>query len=234
MTKEQLCKSSVLSGLKNMSWAEFNGRTICTSNINYGNYWSEGNAGYSGVGAYSTFTAETAATHRTPGFQLIPTVGSVLVLNFGEVIQLTEDYYAPGALGSFSLQVSVKVSNSQVNPWNAGEWELFVIPMTSGIMALERGTCSTYVGVLLKADIMNASEQEHYSHGTIKRMIGGSLLSNLRSAMGWISSKLPFVKNALNKIDHPYARLGHDVLNTLGYGKSGAGSSDASLQNRLM
>ena len=43
-----------------------------------------------------------------------------------------------------------------------------------------------------------------------------------------------FVKNELNKIDHPYARVGHDVLNTLGYGKSGAGTSGASLQNRLM
>ena len=67
-------------------------------------------------------------------------------------------------------------------------------------------------------------------------MIGGSVLSNLKSAMGWISSKLPFVKNVLGKIDHPYARVGHDVLKAVGYGKSGGGSSGGinKLENRLM
>ena len=64
-------------------------------------------------------------------------------------------------------------------------------------------------------------------------MIGGSLINNLRSAMGWISSKLPFVKNALGKINHPYAQVGHDVSGSMGYGKSGGGASGG-LQNRLM
>ena len=35
MTKEQLYKASVTSGLKNMSWAEFSGPAICTSSTNY-------------------------------------------------------------------------------------------------------------------------------------------------------------------------------------------------------
>ena len=53
--------------------------------------------------------------------------------------------------------------------------------------------------------------------------------------MGWISNKLSFVKNALGKVSdlHPYARVGHDVLNSLGYGMSAAGASGG-LQNRLM
>ena len=51
-----------------------------------------------------------------------------------------------------------------------------------------------------------------------------------------ISSKLPFVKNVLGKIDHPYAKVGHDVLKAIGYGKSGGGSSGGNnkLENRLM
>jgi hypothetical protein len=33
------------------------------------------------------------------------------------------------------------------------------------------------------------------------------MLCNLKSALGWISSKLPFVKNVLGAIDHPAAKL---------------------------
>ena len=51
--------------------------------------------------------------------------------------------------------------------------------------------------------------------------------------MGWISAKLPFAKHALGKINHPYAQVGHDVLGSMGYGKSGGGASGG-LQNRLM
>ena len=99
-----------------------------------------------------------------------------MVLNFAEVIQLTEDYYAPGSLGSFNLQTAVTVVNNQAEQWAAGEWELILIPMNSGIFVNERGTSSVYTGLLTKQDALDASgEQEHYTHGTIKRMIGGRL-----------------------------------------------------------
>ena len=35
MTQEQLFKASVASGLKNMSWQEFSGLAVSTSNITY-------------------------------------------------------------------------------------------------------------------------------------------------------------------------------------------------------
>ena len=43
-------------------------------------------------------------------------------------------------------------------------------------------------------------------------------------------------ENVLGKIDHPYARVGHDVLKAVGYGKSGGGSSGGNnkLENRLV
>ena len=75
---------------------------------------------------------------------------------------------------------------------------------------------AVYTLHLTKADVLDASEQAHYSHGPVKRMIGSSFLNNLKSAMGWICSKLPFVRNVLGKIDHPYARVGHDLLKAVG------------------
>ena len=151
-------------------------------------------------------------------------------LNFAEVIQLTEEYYAPGSLGSFNLEVAVTVVNNQAEAWAANQWELFIVPMNSGIFVNERGTSSVYTALLTKQDVLETSVQEHYSHGTIKRMIGGGFLNSLKSAMGWISSKLPHVRSALGKIDHPYARVGHDVLKTMGYGRSGGASK---LENRI-
>ena len=62
-------------------------------------------------------------------------------------------------------------------------------------------------------------------------MIGGGFLNRRKSAMGWISSKLPRVRNALGKIYHPYAKIGRGVLKTMGYGKSGGGAN--TLENRL-
>ena len=235
LTQEQLYKVSVASGLKNMSWSEFSGTTVSIGDHIGATSESEPASGFSGVGAYSFGTAYDAGTGaatavtNTTGFQLVPTVGSVVVLNFAEVIQLTEDYYAPGSLGSFNLQVTVNVANNQGEAFTKDNWELVIIPFNSGIFVNERGTSSIYTALLTKADVLDASEQEHYSHGTIKRMVGGSLMSNLKSAMGWISSKLPFVKNVLGKVNHPYAKVGHDVLQSLGYGRgsgvSGGGSS---------
>ena len=41
----------------------------------------------------------------------------MLVLNFGEVIQLTEEYYAPGSIGTFNVQVT---EQGQTNPNKTG------------------------------------------------------------------------------------------------------------------
>ena len=78
------------SGLNNLSWDEFQGVTVSV--------WggaisgdSEPRGPYEGYGA---------SVYSGPGIKLIPTTGSLLVLDFGNVIQLTEDYLAPGAWGN--------------------------------------------------------------------------------------------------------------------------------------
>ena len=68
-----------------MSWGEFSGAVISVSDAITASDVSEGSTGFSGVGAFTTSTVNTS------GFQLAPTVGSIVVLNFADVIQLTED-----------------------------------------------------------------------------------------------------------------------------------------------
>ena len=83
----------------------------------------EPSQGLSGVGSMLPRRAVAAGNALASGVQLVPTVGSVVILNFAEVIQLTEEYYAPSSLGSFNLQVAVAVVNNQAEAWTANQWE---------------------------------------------------------------------------------------------------------------
>ncbi len=85
-----------------MSWDEFCGSTVSASSGEWTVFNAQVRSAYSGVGARI----------GTPGLQLSPTTGTILVLSF-EVIQLTEEYYAPGSLGSFNLHMAGTVQNNQ-------------------------------------------------------------------------------------------------------------------------
>ena len=104
MTPQQLYRNSAQSGLVGLTWEQFSGSLVTVSGIH-----DEANGGtarfrtpYAGKGA------NLIGAVSNPGFELIPTTGTILVLNFAEVIQLTEEYYAPGSLGSFSLPLAVE------------------------------------------------------------------------------------------------------------------------------
>ena len=141
MTQQQLYRNSVQSGLVAMTWDQFSGNTMSVcGNMNPGvGIATSVRSPYSGVGANMNGGV------ANPGVQLIPTTGSVLVLNFAEVIQLTEEYYAPGCLGSFNLQLSVQVQNNTNFTWKAGTYELVIMPMNCGVFVNEKGTSSTFL-----------------------------------------------------------------------------------------
>jgi hypothetical protein len=143
-----LYRYSVEAG-SNQSWHEFCGQVIDGAAL-----------------ANSTQTINVAG-------QFIPTVGSVLVLDFARHIQLIEDYYAPGSLGNFQVQFSVNVfnqSSASITP------DLVLITVNSGVFVTERGQSSVYTGILTKQDVLDASQQEPYSQMMIKRKVGGSHL----------------------------------------------------------
>ena len=109
MTPEQLYNNSVQSGLANMSWDEFCGSVISCCGIREIPQEPHPYGPYTGLGANlnGPYLSES-----NPGVQYVPTTGSILVLNFSEVIQLTDELYAPGSLGSFNLQVQVTGENN--------------------------------------------------------------------------------------------------------------------------
>jgi hypothetical protein len=223
MTPEQLYRNSIQSGLTGLTWDQFSGSVVSVGGWSGGTgFLSSMRSPYAGVGS-------SLLDGANPGIQLAPTTGTILVLNFAEVIQLTDDFYAPGSLGSFNLQVRVTAQNNSNTDWAANTTELIIMPMNCGVFVNEEGTSSTFIALVSKQDVLDAGSQQAYSQGEYTRMVGGGFLDNLKSSVGWITSKLPMVKNVLSHIPHAYAQTGARVLDALGYAKP-----QGRLQDRLM
>jgi hypothetical protein len=169
----------------------------------------------------------------------IPTSGSLLILEFGKDIQLTEDYYASGSLGNFNLQINLQVANQfpyAITP------EIVLITMNSGLFVNERGTSSTYTGILTKQDVLEASAQEPMYQSSVKRMVGGGFLDSLKSVAGKVLPHLlKHGKEELSKSGHPVAKMAHSAMGAMGYGASGgmsacgsSGGARMKLADRLM
>jgi hypothetical protein len=155
------------------------------------------------VVAKSTYTEAAGIQYLTrypanfdSRMKIAPTFGSYLVLEFGKDIQLTEDFYAAGSLGNFNIQIYVDVLNNQPYALNGGDvqnatnnLEIVLVTMNSGVFVCERGTSSTYTGILTKQDVLEASQQEHYTHDDVGRMVGGGFFSSLKSGFSKLASK---------------------------------------------
>ena len=220
MTAEQLYKASITSGLSNLTYDEFTGLTVSVAGDpgnTYGFSQPRGPLPLVGAGAYP----------GQPGFKYIPTTGSILVLDMATVVPLQEQYYAPGSIGQFNLQVTVDVANNHKTQWDGSNIELCIIPIMSGSWINERGTSSSFIGLLTKADVLDTIEQEAYTQGQVRRLIGGSFMDRLKSGVHWITSKLTPIKHVLEHVPHEYAQRGAKVLDAMGYGKHGR------LDNRL-
>jgi hypothetical protein len=167
----------------------------------------------------------------TGGCSLVPTAGSMVVLEFGKDIQLVEDFYSSGSLGNFALQVNLDVTNQASSA--VSDAEIVLITMNSGCFVCEKGTSSTYTGLLTKQDVLDASSQEPYSRSDVARLVGGGFLDTLKSVAGKILPKLPsLAKEGLKLIDNKYANAGANLLGNLGYGRSGGAAHR--LESKLM
>lgn len=175
-------------------------------------------------------------TDGTGAGKIVPTCGSVLMLNMGQHINLVEDYYAPGSIGQFSLQVNITVENyssANINP------EMVLICMNSGSFATERGTSSTYTALLTKEDVLAASMTEPVSRSDVKRLVGGGFLDSLKSAFRWLLPRAGKIANtALNVYDITKdgptkgSQKARQVVSALGGARSG-GAMSGGLMGRL-
>jgi hypothetical protein len=146
--------------MSNQSWDEFRGYAFLPASV------AETTAG-SGAGLF------------------VRTSGSLVCLNMGEHVNLVEDFYSSGSIGSFNLQLTVDVENYSSTDT---QFELVLITMNSGAFACERGTSTTYTALLTKADVLEASQMEPISHSDAKRMVGGGFLDSLKTVYRWLAN----------------------------------------------
>jgi len=157
-------------------------------------------------------------------FDGVPTVGSYITLEFGKDIQLVEDFYAPGSLGNFNLQVQIQFADNK--EYVPDQLELVIVTMNSGVFVNERGTSSTYTGILTKADVLEASDQVAFTRSDVKRMVGGGFLDMIKSAVSKLApvakAVAPIAGDYLSKHSNPYAQMAGKVISGMaGHGASG-------------
>jgi hypothetical protein len=145
----------------------------------------------------------------------IPLSGSLVIWEFGLDVELHENYLSQGSLGSYQLRIVVDVENQDGVAVDA---ELCVVTMNSGLMTLERGSCSTYVGVLTKSDVLETAGIEPYSRSDVTRLVGGGATSDKVTKIAKLVA--PLAKAALASSDNKYAQLASKGIGALGFGMS--------------
>ena len=220
-TQEQLYRMTK-DNCSNLNWQEFCGRTIRQkTGSQIGNITVN-------AGVYTVVPAPTITTVACG----MPTIGTFLVLEFGKDIQLVEDFYAPGSLGNFNLQINLTVANQNLYAITGGNsHEIVVITMNSGVFVCERGTSSTYTGILTKQDVLEASDQVAYTNSDVNRLVGGSFLDKVKSSVQKMApvarAVAPVAKNLLKLSSDPRAQLASNVIGAFGYGNSGGRRADS-------
>ena len=164
---------------------------------------------------------DTVSRELSPQFSTIPTCGGVLMLEFGKDIQLIEDFFAAGSLGNFNIRVNVRYNNNNMSLPVGSTIELVMITMNSGVFVCERGTSSTYTGILTRADVLEASEQDPYTRSDVKRMVGGGFLDMLKSGVHKLA---PLAKAVAPHVARELSKHGSGV--------SGGGGSGGRLSGR--
>ena len=160
----------------------------------------------------------------------IQTCGSVLCLEFGKDIELKDDYYAPGSLGNFQLQFTLRTLNTSAS--TIANLQLLTIVQNSGVFSLERGVSSSYLGVLTKSDVLEASRGVAIPYSDALRMVGGSKVGDFFKSIG---SKLGDAGKSLAKELLPLAKdAGVKLLKSkIGMGQSGGKRDMGALEDRM-
>ena len=221
---EDLYKMSKDNG-SNQNWSEWSGLRGSRARL-------------ASDGSYRPMTTSSLIGATTPSagvFSSFPSCGGCLVLEFGKDIQLIEDFFAPGSLGNFNIRLNVSYLNNNPSIATASNIEMVLITMNSGVFVCERGTSSTYTGILTRADVLEASEQDAYTRSDVQRLVGGGFMDMIKSGVSKLAplAKMvaPHAKEYLMS-KGPLGQMAAHGMSAMGYGRSGGGGSGGRLEGR--
>ena len=167
--------------------------------------------------------------------QLIPTVGSILVLKPGQDLTL-QSGQAASLVGNFSLQISLFVKNTKPTEQTP---QLYIITANSGFFESIRGSSRVIKGVLSEQDIISAPLAPMAVRCELNRMVGGfsfSSLGNILSKARDIYQQTKPLVSAVTGILPQSGMLGKlkSGAEALGYGTGAGTGGKKSLASRLM
>ncbi len=167
--------------------------------------------------------------------QLIPTVGSILVLKPGQDLTL-QSGQAASLVGNFSLQINLTVKNTT----NVAQTpQLYIITANSGFFESIRGSSRVIKGVLSEQDIISAPLAPMAVRCELNRMVGGfsfSSLGNILSKARDIYQQTKPLVSAVSGMLPQSGMLGKlkSGAEALGYGTGAGTGGKKSLASRLM
>jgi hypothetical protein len=174
---------------------------------------------------YDEFTGiiqqSTRSSNANPGGATfsIPTTGSVLYLNFGDCINLSNVYEAPGLLQTTQFQIRVNATNrtgDTVKP------RINCMFLYSGILSTSGGNSSSFLnGVVTRNDVLNAASAPQVVKKEIKRYLGYGVVDD---ALSFADSSMPILKKMLGALDDKYSKAAVAAMDALGVGGAMAGA----------
>lgn len=167
--------------------------------------------------------------------QLIPTVGSILVLKPGQDITL-QSGQAASLVGNFTLQFNMTVKNTSSVDQTP---QLYVITANSGFFESIRGSSRVIKGVLSEQDIISAPLAPMGVRCELNRMVGGfsfASLGNILSKARDIYQQTKPLVSAVSGMLPDSGVLGKikSGATALGYGTGAGTGGKKSLASRLM
>ena len=194
---------------------------------------------HSAGGSYGAFGAVGS---RQQG-QVIPAVGSILVLKPGQDLTL-QSGQAASLVGNFTLQFNLTVKNTSAV---AQTPQLYVITANSGFFESIRGSSRVIKGVLSEQDIISAPLAPMGVRCELNRMVGGfsfgalgNILSKARDIyqqtkplVSAVSGMLP-EDGFLGKVKSGAQALGYGTGAGMGRGTGAGTGGKKSLASRLM
>jgi hypothetical protein len=134
--------------------------------------------------SFNEFCGQQYINSAATSQNLIPTTGSILVLNPAYDLSLP-DYITCGSLGNYNFQFNVDVVNQSAS--QISNVEICVVCVNSGIFTTQQGVSAVYTGILTKEMVLGAKAHQQVSAMTsmeVSRMVGGKKMTPLTAYKG--------------------------------------------------
>jgi hypothetical protein len=148
-----------------------------------------------------------------PRARMVGTSGSIVVLDPALDLGLRAESESDGLLGTFNLQVTVDVYNTEAAAVNM---ELFVVCIFEGSMTLSAGRCALQTGILTQQDVLAADQSPAVAY--YDATSGGNMFSNIKDLF---TKSAPYLRTAIDLASKGLAATGH--------GLSGGDSSNSAV-----